>query len=105
MESKQGQLRIEWKYADDFKQVYTTNTFTMVGDYDARITFGLTNVILQQDPNIMPKAVGEYKVAVVLPFRALKELRDGLDRTVKDLEMRFGEIKLPKKPEDYFKQP
>ncbi len=103
-DTKQGSLRVEWKYAEDFKRVYATNSFNVVGDYDARIIFGLVSTVLQQDPNTMPKAQGEYNVEVILPFRALKELRDGLDKTVKDAEMRFGEIKLPKKPEDYFKQ-
>ena len=63
------------------------------------------NVLLQEDPNTMPKAKGEYKVEVVIPFRTLKEMKQLIDDAIKAVEMRFGEIKLPKKPEDVFKQP
>jgi hypothetical protein len=105
-ESRTGALTPEWKYADDFRRVYATHSFNMVSDYDTRLTFGLINPILQQEPaTMMPKAQGEYKMEVILPFRALKELRDGLDRSVREMEMRFGEIKIPKRPEDIFKQP
>ena len=105
MSTKEGQVRLEWKYADDFKRVYATNSFTILADYDARIIFGLSNPIMQSEAASMPKGVGEYKVEIILPFRTLKELVIGLDRMVKDAETRFGEIKLPKRPEDYFKQP
>jgi len=105
MSSKTGQMRLEWKYADDFKQVYATNTFTIVADYDVRILFGQADPKMQSDPESMPKAEGQYKVEIILPFRTLKELAIGLNNTVKDAEMRHGEIKLPKRPEDYFKQP
>lgn len=60
---------------------------------------------MQQDPSATPKADGEYKVEVILPFRTMKELRNLLDDAVRNIELRFGEIKLPKKPEDMFKQP
>jgi hypothetical protein len=98
-------MRLEWKYADDFKQVYATNSFAIVLDYDARIIFGLAAPTMQSDPESLPKADGKYTVEVILPFRALKELAIGLTNAVKDAEMRHGEIKLPKRPEDYFKQP
>jgi hypothetical protein len=103
--TKEGQLRVDWKYADDFKRAYVTNSFCVGGDYDSRIIFGLSNIIMQQEATSMPKAQGDYKVEVILPFRALKELRNGLDEAIKGIETRLGEIKLPKKPEDYFKQP
>ena len=105
MSGKEGTLRIEWKYPDDFKRVYATNSFGVAGDYDYRIVFALARVVLQQDPNSMPKAEGEYLVEAVLPFRTMKELRNMLDDAVKNVEARLGEIKLPKRPEDYFKQP
>jgi len=105
MSSKTGQMRVEWEYADDYKHVYATNSFTVVLDYDARIIFGSANATMQSDPESMPKAEGKYQVEVILPFRALKELAIGLNNTVKDAEMRHGEIKLPKRPEDYYKQP
>jgi len=105
-DSKTTTQRVEWRYGEDCKTVYVTNSFFTISDYDTRVTFGLVNPILQQEPlTMMPKAQGEFKVEVVLPFRALKELRDGLDKAVKDMELRFGEIKIPKRPEDYFKQP
>jgi hypothetical protein len=99
------QLRIEWKYAEDFKRVYVTNVFGIAGDYDYRVIFGAPNVIMQQDASATPKAEGEYKVEVFLSFRTMKELRNMLDNAIKDIELRLGEIKLPKKPEDVFKQP
>ncbi len=105
MSSKETTIRLEWKYADDFKRVYTTNSFGIAGDYDYKLLFGLANVLMQEDPTAMPKAQGEYKVEVAIPFRAVKELRNLLEDAVKVIETRFGEIKLPKKPEDYFKQP
>ncbi len=105
MSSKEGSIHLEWKYADDFKRVYATNAFGIVGEYDYRLLFGGGNVLLQQDPNSIPKAQGEYNVELVFSFRTLKELRNMVDEAVKNVEMRFGEIKLPKKPEDYFKQP
>jgi hypothetical protein len=105
MSSKEGQVRLEWKYADDFKRVYATNNFTVIGDYDARIFFGLSSPVMQSDPTSMPKGGGEYKVEIILPFRALKELVINLNTMVKDAEARFGEIRLPKRPEDLFKQP
>ena len=103
--TKEGQLHVDWKYADDFKRAYVTNSFCVGGDYDFKIIFGLSHVIMQQEATSIPKAQGEYKVEVMLPFRALKELRNGLDGAIKNIETRFGEIKLPKTPEDYFKQP
>lgn len=105
MSGKEGTVRLEWKYADDFKRVYTTNTFGIAGDYDYRLLFGFANVVMQEDPNTMPKARGEYKVEVVIPFRALKEMKRLIDDAIKVVETRHGEIKLPKQPEDYFKQP
>lgn len=105
MSSKEGSIRIEWKYADDFKRVYVTNIFGLLGDYDYRLIFGVGNIVMQQDIQSMPKAQGEYKVEVNFPFRALKELKIIIDDAVKQAELRFGEIKLPKKPEDIFKQP
>jgi hypothetical protein len=105
MSTKGGQVRLEWKYADDFKRVYATNSFNILAEYDTRIVFGLSNVILQSDATSMPKGVGEYKVEIILPFRALKELAISLSSMVKEAETRFGEIKLQKRPEDYFKQP
>jgi hypothetical protein len=105
MSGKEGVLRIEWKYAEDFKRTYVTNTFGLAGDYDYRLIFGGPSVIMQQDASATPKAEGEYKVEVVLPFRTMKELRNLLDDAIKHIELRFGEIKLPKKPEDMFKQP
>lgn len=98
-------VRVEWKYADDFKRVYATNTFGIAGEYDYRVIFGGPSIIMQQDASSTPKAQGEYKVEVILSFRAMKELRNSLDNTVKDIEMRLGEIKLRKMPEDVFKQP
>jgi hypothetical protein len=105
MSGKEGTIRVEWKYADDFKRVYVTNSFGVAGDYDYKLLFGATNVLMQEDPTTMPKALGQFKVEVSLPFRTLKELRNALDDAVKVVETRFGEIKLPKQPEDYFKQP
>jgi len=105
MGTKEGVLRIEWKYAEDFKRIHSTNIFGLAGDYDYRLIFGGPNIIMQQDPSATPKADGEYKVEVILPFRTMKELRNLLDDAVRNIELRFGEIKLPKKPEDMFKQP
>lgn len=105
MSGKEGSIRLEWKYADDFKRVYATNVFGIVGEYDYRLLAGVGNVMLQQDPDVMPKAQGEYKVELVLPFRTLKELRNMIDDAVRQAEIRYGEIKLPKKAEDYFKHP
>jgi hypothetical protein len=105
MSGKEGTIRLEWKYADDFKHVNATNTFGLAGDYDYRLVFGAVNVLLQEDPQTMPKANGEYKVEVVIPFRTLKEMKQLIDDAIRAVEMRFGEIKLPKKPEDVFKQP
>jgi hypothetical protein len=105
MSGKEGVLRIEWKYAQDFKSTYATNIFGIAGDYDYRLIFGGPSIIMQQDASSTPKAEGEYKVEVVLPFRTMKELRNLLDNVGRDVELRLGEIKLPKKPEDMFKQP
>ena len=105
MSEKHVTMRPEWKYAEDFKRVYVTNSFGIAGDYDYRLIFGVPSIIMQQEVTSTPKAEGEYKVEVILPFRAMKELRNTLDETVKNIEMRFGEIKLPKAPEDVFRQP
>ena len=105
MSGKEGTIRLEWKYADDFKRVYVTNTFGIAGDYDYKLLFGIANVMMQEDPNAMPKAQGEYKVEAVIPFRSLKEMKELIDNAIRMVETRFGEIKLPKKPEDIFKQP
>jgi hypothetical protein len=70
------------------------------------LTFGLTNILLGQEALASaPKAAGDYLVEVVLSLRALKELQMLVNEAVKVLEMRWGEIKLPKRPEDIFKQP
>ena len=103
--AKEGQLRVDWKYAEDFKRAYVTNAFCVGGDYDSRIIFGVSNIIMQQEPTSMPKAEGKYKLEVVLSFRTLKELKIAIDVAIKNIETRLGEIKLPKRPEDYFKQP
>jgi hypothetical protein len=105
MSTKEAAVRPEWKYTDDFKRVYATNTFGIGGDYDYRLLFGAANVMMQEDPQTMPKARGEYKVEVVIPFRALKEMKQLIDEAIKVVETRHGEIKLPKKPEDIYKQP
>ncbi len=105
MSGKEVTLRLEWKYATDFKKAFATNTFGIAGDYDYRLIFGSADVVMQPDSSTAPKVQGEYKVEVVLPFRAVKELRNLLDDAVKNIELRFGEIKLPKKPEDIFRQP
>jgi hypothetical protein len=102
---KEGMIRIEWKYAEDFKRVNVTSSFGIAGDYDYHLIFGTPRVEMQPDSSTLPKAQGEYKVELILPFRAVKELRNLLDEGIKNIEMRFGEIKLPKKPEDVFKQP
>lgn len=103
--SKEATLRLDWRYAEDFKRAYVTNSFGIAGEYDYRLTFGVSDVILAAEPQGTPKVSAEYRVEVVLPFRAVKELRNLVDEAVKRIETRFGEIKLPKKPEDYFKQP
>jgi hypothetical protein len=105
MSGKEQTIRLEWKYADDFKRVHATNTFGIAGDYDYRLLFGAANVMMQEDPQTMPKARGEYKVEVVIPFRSLKEMKQLIDDAIKVVETHHGEIKLPKKPEDVFKQP
>jgi len=105
MSGKEGMVRIEWKYAEDFKRAYVTNMFGIAGDYDYHLIFGAPNVMMQQDASSTPKAQGEYKIEAVMPFRTMKELRNLLDDTIRNVELRFGEIKLPKKPEDMFKQP
>ncbi len=105
MSSKEITVRVDWRYAEDFKRVYATNSFGIAGEYDYRIIFGASNTVMQQDPTTAAKAEGEYKAEVILSYRALKELRNALDDGVKAVEARFGEIKLPKRPEDYFKQP
>jgi hypothetical protein len=103
--SKEITIHVDWKYADDFKRVYATNAFGIAGDYDYKITFGVVNTVLQQDPTTQAKAEGEYTAEVTLSFRALKELRNALDEGIKAVEARFGEIKLPRRPEDIFRQP
>ncbi len=103
--SKEATIRLEWKYSDDFKRTYATNSFGLVGEYDYRLTFGVSNIVLAEEPNATPKVSAEYRTEVILPFRALKELQILVNEAVKGVETRFGEIKLPKKPEDYFKQP
>lgn len=105
MSGKEVTLRLDWKYAADFKKVFATNTFGLLGDYDYRLVFGSADVIMQADANTAPKVQGDYKAEIVLPFRAVKELRNLLDEAVRNIELRFGEIKLPKKPEDIFRQP
>jgi len=100
-----GPIRIEWKYASDFKRIEATNIFGMGADYDFHLLFGVTNVVMGQDPGATPRAEGEYRAEIVMPFRTMKELRNLLDEGIKNVELRFGEIKLPKTPEDVFKQP
>ena len=100
-----GPIRIEWKYASDFKQVNITNVFSMAAEYDFHLLFGAANILMQQDPNSTPRVQGEYKAEIVMPFRTMKELRNVLDDAIKNVELRFGEIKLPKRPEDVYKQP
>jgi hypothetical protein len=96
MSSITGALQVEWKYSDDFKRVYMTNSWTMVTDYDARIVFGLVGPAMQNVAGFMPKGEGKYEIEVIMPLRTLKELAISLNNTVKDAESRFGEIKLPK---------
>ncbi len=103
--TKEREVHLDWKYADDFKRAYVTHAFCVAGDYECRIFFGVNNVIMQQEAANMPKAEGQYKIEVILPFRALKEMKLTIDEFIKTIETRFGEIKLPKKPEDIFKQP
>jgi hypothetical protein len=105
MSGKGGTVRPDWKYVDDFKRVYATNIFGIAGDYDYRLLFGAANIMMQEDPTTMPKARGEYKVEVVIPFRSLKEMKRLIDDAIQVVETRQGEIKLPKRPEDIFKQP
>jgi hypothetical protein len=100
-----GPIRLEWKYADNFRREYVTNFFGMVGDFDYRVIFGASGVLMQADPNAIPKAQGEYKFEAVMSFWVMKQLRNVLDEAVKNVEMRVGEIKLPRRPEDVFKQP
>jgi hypothetical protein len=92
MSVKEDLVRLEWKYAQDFKRVYATHTFAFGSDYDYHLMFGSTNAIMQQRPSTTPRAEGEYKVEVILPFRALKELRDRLDQAVKVLEQKFKQL-------------
>ncbi len=95
MSSRTTKIQVQWKYADDFKRVYATHSFPMVTDYDARVVFGLIGPALQDQPEFTPKGEAKYEIEIVMPLPALKDLAIRLNNTLKDVESRLGEIKLP----------
>lgn len=99
-----GNIQVDWKEAPDFKRIYATNVFTAVVDYDFHMIFGVCNLALQAQPMMIPKANGQYLAEVILPLRSLKELKTIVDEALKQAELKFGEIKIPKSPEDYFQR-
>jgi len=100
-ESKQTTLALAWRYAADFRRVYATSTFSLIGDcFDSRIIFGLMSPVLKEDPAAAPLAEAVYQLEVILPFPTLKNLRTQIDGHIKAVERQFGEIKTPISPEE-----
>jgi hypothetical protein len=99
-ELKQATLDVNWKYADDFKRVYVSNAFGMIGDSDYRLFAALVSPVMQENPSKVPTVTGDVKVELMLPFPVLKTLRDLLDEDVKLVERRFGQIIVPTSPDD-----
>jgi len=105
VQQRSGNLEIDWLPKEGLTPEYATHVFYLIDEFHATLTFGRTHPELQIKPMDTPRVRGEYFSQLQLPFRTVKELSIVLQEMVKQIEMKHGEIKLPKNPEDVFNAP
>lgn len=93
------QVPVKNKYAPDFKRFYATGAIGGFNRYDFRIAFYNVSVVQPEDSSIPPSGTREILAEVILSPLAAKQLRDLLDKNVKQAEKLVGEIKSAAVPE------
>ncbi len=89
-ENKANEIEIEARRTPNYQMIYVHGAFGTFTEYDYRLRF-YNEVISGEDG----KPIYEIPVTIVMSPVAAKELRDLLDRQIKEYEEKVGEIKKP----------